>query len=81
MRGVCKLQVGSHCIFVLVVIGRHKCQSNTLQFKLGLFGPHLIDDQVDHISGSEDSKDEMDEMEDEVHNAEMARRRARESSV
>ena len=48
---------------------------------LGLLGPHLIDDQVDHISGSEDSKDEMDEMEDEVHNAEMALRRARESSV
>ena len=48
---------------------------------LGLLGPHLIDDLVYRISGSDDSEDEMGQMEDHIHNAEMARDLARESSL
>ena len=82
VRGVWKVQVESHCSFVLVEIGRHKCQSNTWQFVLGLLGPHLIDDLVYRISGSDDSEDEMGQMEDHMHyNAEIVRDLAREGSL
>ena len=49
---------------------------------LGLLEPHLIDDLVYRISGSDDSEDEMGQMEDHMHyNDEIVRDLAREGSL